>query len=431
MVFSFWNTVRLVVPRQPIEFRDKATDESVTVQRIIEEDIPEFRDGARQLFHPLYFTGLLQTFATFSRNARNVDIVWYRRLMLNYEDGGVGALDFVTPHSTWEKYNLDDMEIPETQKNSLGPFCRYFTTPEIDALPSADEKPILLYLHGLTGGSQGRWVRHTVKLINEKYGFEACVLNHRGCGYSTITTPRLFNALSTNDLRTAVNKLRSLYPNRKIYLMATSFGSSLVINYLGQEGSKSEISCAVVLGTLWDFSASQHSLKRNKLNNKVVGNMITRNLVAMVKEHLDELLRDPNMVESYKKLDTVTTFEEYDNEFTAKIFGYNTSFEYYRHASCVNQILQVRTPLICLNSLDDPLVPAETSPHREVDVNPYLLLVETTKGGHVGWITPNGTRWGLESVCKLFAKFQERIVAHKLTADMASVVLPTPVYFDN
>lgn len=48
---------------------------------------------------------------------------------------------------------------------------------------------------------------------------------------------------------------------------------------------------------------------------------------------------------------------EFDENFTAKIFGYKDCNEYYRMASFGDKIMKIRVPLLFLNAADDVFSP--------------------------------------------------------------------------
>ncbi|GFH19574.1 PAS domain-containing protein, partial [Haematococcus lacustris] len=57
----------------------------------------------------------------------------------------------------------------------------------------------------------------------------------------------------------------------------------------------------------------------------------------------------------------------------------------------------VAIPLLCIQALDDPIAPAEAIPYQALSRNPHTLLVTTTSGGHLGWVSgdqgPLGHPW--------------------------------------
>jgi uncharacterized protein len=46
---------------------------------------------------------------------------------------------------------------------------------------------------------------------------------------------------------------------------------------------------------------------------------------------------------------------EFDDACTAPLFGYSSVWEYYNAASCTHQIPNIKTPMLALHSLDDPI----------------------------------------------------------------------------
>ena len=154
----FCNEVRHTVPEQPLKFRDKEQQGSMTMLELIEKYVPEFQDRATQLFHPVLPTGHLQTIFASLRNFETVDVVYYERMMLSYHDGGVGALDFATSAASLEHFQDLLNEVPPHQHRALTDRYRYLTAKEIDELASNDAKPMLIVMHGLTGGSDEGYV---------------------------------------------------------------------------------------------------------------------------------------------------------------------------------------------------------------------------------------------------------------------------------
>ena len=60
-----------------------------------------------------------------------------------------------------------------------------------------------------------------------------------------------------------------------------------------------------------------------------------------------------SLEEVAKKIKTVTDF---DNYITSRTYGYGTAHNYYRKCSSVLVINEIVTPVLFINSLDDPVV---------------------------------------------------------------------------
>lgn len=51
------------------------------------------------------------------------------------------------------------------------------------------------------------------------------------------------------------------------------------------------------------------------------------------------------------------TVREFDENFTRKVFGFNSSIDYYKTASLNNKLHLIKVPFLCLNAADDPFQP--------------------------------------------------------------------------
>jgi predicted alpha/beta-fold hydrolase len=123
----------------------------------------------------------------------------------------------------------------------LPPRTTYFSDAEFEGLGSDDdEKPLLICLHGLSGGSYETYVRHVLApLVEEsplgkKAGglsggeWEALVVNSRGCAGSRITNSFLYNARATWDVRQTVKWAREKWPRRRLFGVGFSLGANIL-----------------------------------------------------------------------------------------------------------------------------------------------------------------------------------------------------------
>jgi len=154
--------------------------------------------------HPLLQSGHLQTLYAAASNFEDVDRVYYARKLLDMDDGGTVGLDIVLETEAMFKKGIEADEAIRQRKdyvNNLPPQIRYMqAAEESELLYSDDDRPMLIALHGLSGGSHESYVRavlhHIMKLPTR---WTACALNCRGCGRTTITTQQLFCANWTGN----------------------------------------------------------------------------------------------------------------------------------------------------------------------------------------------------------------------------------------
>lgn len=166
---------------------------------------------------PLLFNGDLQTAWTV---VKGVDpLIYYKRMIFEAECPtyrGTFTVDFVVP--------------PHTDTDpSLPPRTISLNDKELNHIGGDDHRPMLVTLHGLTGGSQEAYLRHLLVALHAD-GWEACVLNARGCAQSKITSDLFFNARATWDIRQFVQWLREKFPNRPLFAIGYSLGACILIN---------------------------------------------------------------------------------------------------------------------------------------------------------------------------------------------------------
>lgn len=126
--------------------------------------------------NPLLFNGHLQTFMTV---VKGVDVpIYYKRKVFEAEDpvyAGTYTVDFVvSPY--------------EGSEEGLFPRTTHYTEEEFKDIGSLDSKPMLVALHGLSGGSHEIYLRHCLApLIEGETGWEGEYLLYKRCYKSDIS----------------------------------------------------------------------------------------------------------------------------------------------------------------------------------------------------------------------------------------------------
>jgi predicted alpha/beta-fold hydrolase len=147
----------------------------------------------------------------------------YKRKIFEAENpdfAGSFAVDFIS-----EPFSESDDTLPIR--------TTYFKDEEFGEIGSLDTRPMLVALHGLTGGSHEDYLKHVLAPLvgaNGEGKWEACVVNSRGCAMSSITSSILFNARATWDCRQTIKWLRKKFPNRPLFGIGFSLGANILIN---------------------------------------------------------------------------------------------------------------------------------------------------------------------------------------------------------
>lgn len=413
-MLSLRSVVANYSPHHPLQFsNDKG--ELKPVSEIIKKAAPEFYDGYRFWVNPLLSTGHAQTAYTALNKFETCDQIHYKREVITVEDvtypvnGRNAKYDQWKGHSTFTvDYVVEELSNdynseahlqykPSHQVYELPPRTQYLN-PEHNQDILNDDRPLLIALHGLSGGSFESYVRSLLHQVSG-VGFDSLVINSRGCANHTITSPQLFCGLWTNDLRYFINEhVKKRWPQKPIYLVGFSLGGSIVANFLGQEKDDvyHNIKGAFVLGAPWDFSDSSHALLESLLGDKIYSPVMSKNLLKLLDKHYEGQLKNEKVVQAYRDDPsgfTLNRLRDFDDNFTSKLFGFNNCFEYYRHASPLQRLFKIRVPTFIISSFDDPVCGMRSLPIEEARINPYTYVITTSIGGHLGWFDYKHDRW--------------------------------------
>lgn len=279
--------------------------------------------------NPLLFNGHLQTAYTV---VKNVDVpIYYKRKIFEAENSiykGQFAVDFVV--EPYDEPGLEEAKVDEKKKatsnndqtnGDLPPRTTFLSESESASLPSTDTRPMLVALHGLSGGSHEIYLRHVLAPLVKSggdgdAGWEACVVNSRGCANSKITTGVLYNARATWDVRQVVRWLRETFPNRPLFGIGFSLGANILTNvringdwgtmqrsfppniqcnytnsylflqYLGEEGSNCPLKGAVICSNPWNLEVSSMALKRTWTGLEVYSKTMGTNMKKLFEAYV-------------------------------------------------------------------------------------------------------------------------------------------------
>ncbi len=98
-------------------------------------------------------------------------------------------------------------------------------------------------------------------------------------------------------------------------------------------------------------------------------------------------------------LNVVRSVEQFDNQYVAPHFGFQDANDYYAKASSRPFIGRIRIPTLIIHAQDDPFIPFEPLRDPAISSNPYVLLLDTKRGGHVAFVSasPGEERFWAES----------------------------------
>lgn len=421
----------------------KQSNERISLQQFLSDNVPGLRDNAKFQLNPRLFTGILQTLYLSTADFSKKFPVFYGREIITYSDNGVSTADWVktewpqrynfdpiTGRFDREKFNEDERLTHPVDWPRLHPRTRYLNEQELQEVHEDSTRPLVIVMHGLAGGSHEPIIRSLTQELSQVSGgkFHVVVLNTRGCARSKITSPKLFSAFATSDLRELVKREKERNPTRKIFCVGFSFGATMLSNYLGEAGDDSLLDAAAVLCNPWDLVLSAHKMNDDfwsrTLFSKAIAQFLTRTVKVNMKEleykegedeksqYQPSVEHPSNKVftkENLKKAYNFKSTLEFDSTYTAPGLGFNSALEYYHAAGSIHRLPSIRVPTLIINSKDDPVVGEASIPVKVAKENKNVILCETDLGGHLSYLDSNKDSWATKQISQFFDKFEELV----------------------
>lgn len=240
----------------------------------------------------------------------------------------------------------------------------------------------LLIIPGLTGSFKDTYIR---ELSNEALhnGFRPMILNNRWLT-KPVKLPEIGPINFIEDLTKTVEYLVKTHKIKELYGIGISYGSNMLCKYLGTVDKKSNIfKGAVSIGNPFNMYRNKSTI--NKFWNLLLCKILQKALNERKESFKNTKKNSFNFVDVEEALKQ-NNFIQFDEYFTRRVLGYNSTDEYYKKSSCVNDLKNIAIPLLCLQSIDDPISHHTITPIHESQKNPNLFFYSTDKGGHIGWI---------------------------------------------
>lgn len=436
--WGFRNTVHAYHAENPIELPLKSSNDCasgnsvVSLDKFVEKNIPEIKDGARHYLKPTLFTGTLQTLHTFKGDFHTKYPVYFAREIVSLSHEEAKELKGTFKHIHAGEFTLDYLVNPPSEELNdeyfsrkcketmpegyprLHPRCRYYAPNELAQLKNEwkqDNSPISIILPGLAGGIQEAPIRATCYKLQQK-GHRVVVLNQRGCSRSKITTPHMFTGLDTDDLKYILHKFHDEYElddeKRQFHAIGYSFGGLQIANYLIKEGKNTLLTSAITVSSPWNLYNSMLHISNSWSGRYLFEPAVNSFLLRMVKNNKEVLKENP--IFSQERYDhlrkTMKNSRDFDDAYTSKLLDLPSGDYYYYAASPVFQIYKIETPLLVINSIDDPMISPDY-PFLDISRHPWIYMATADLGGHYSFIKPNGDFWFSEVVEKWINSWRE------------------------
>ncbi|XP_005094023.1 monoacylglycerol lipase ABHD2 [Aplysia californica] len=277
----------------------------------------------------------------------------------------------------------------------------------------------IIFCPGIGNSSESPYIRTLVHHA-QKNGYISVVLNHLGSLKNTpLSSPRIFSYGGTEELGLVRAEVERLYPHCHLVLVGLSMGANIVVKYLGESAAHQKgILAAVSFCQGYDVNRAVEVLTSWTNLRQGYVYVMTANQKRIIKRHKDILLSDEEKqrigVADEQEVFSAHLLSGLDEAYTRKLFGFNSREEFYHHSSCSHYLSNVQTPLLIVNSADDPIVP-ETLFEYPLEASQKLqncIYAITKHGGHLGffehgWFWPHSLTW----MDRLIVEFADAITS--------------------
>ncbi|GAB3248414.1 YheT family hydrolase [Chitinimonas naiadis] len=283
--------------------------------------------------------------------------------------------------------------------------------------------PLLVHFHGLEGSANSHYAVELMQATAQR-GWHGAVAHFRGCGGHLNRKPRAYHAGDSAEIDWILRRFRERHAG-PIYAAGVSLGGNALAKWLGEQGSeaRSILSAAAVISAPLDLVAAGRVLDRG-LNRAIYTREFLRTLRPKTLAQLSTFGHELAFLGvSAEEVNRTRTFKEFDNRVTAPLHGFQDAHDYWTRSSSKTGLNQIIVPTLLINARNDPFLPADALPGRD-DVSAAVTLLQTDRGGHVGFVEgPFPGRIDWLPRC-LHAYFD----AHSQPADrlLESALIPTP-----
>lgn len=257
---------------------------------------------------------------------------------------------------------------------------------------------LAIVCHGLVGDSAQPYMLGMVKALN-RHGISALAWNQRGCGGEPNRKPFSYHCGFTDDLHVLIEKAASSGRFRTIVLVGFSMGGNIVLKYMGEQGSglNPAVKGAVAFSTPCDLTSC--APKASAGTNVAYFRWYMRGLKRRILTKAHELPAHIRVKDVFLS----KSWEEFDNRFTAPLFGFTDAKDYWQKASSMPHLKSLDRPTLLVNAKDDPLLTPICNPVLLAKTHPYFYLETPDCGGHVGFVefNPEKEFWSEKRVLQI------------------------------
>lgn len=245
------------------------------------------------------------------------------------------------------------------------------------------EHPTLIALHGLNGSSDAHYMRGLATKAFAR-GLNVVRLNQRGCGGTERLSAGLFHSGLTADAAHVIHELTMVDRLPALGVAGYSLGGNLALKLTAEYGEHAPraLQGVVAVSPIVEIAECVRAIERPE-------NVLYQwNFVRDLKRRLRRKARLGPGRFDLSRLRTIRTVRDFDDAYTAPLFGFRTAADYYHRTSAMRIVDRIRVPTLVIAAEDDPFVPVQLFRDPALAGNPAIRLCICRHGGHCAFVGP-------------------------------------------
>src|SRR5262249_52500211 len=178
-------------------------------------------------------------------------------------------------------------------------------------------------------------------------------------------------------------------PESPLFLFGFSLGGNMALKLAGEDAGDPVPMLTRVAAVAPPIDILRCSEMMSRPNCRYYDRFFARALIKLAKDRRRHYPDDP-----LPTFPTNPTLRQFDDLFTAPRCGFDDALDYYRKASALPVIPQIRVPTLMITARDDPFV--AVAPFEGLEAPPHVRVEIHERGGHLGFLGFDGNggiRW--------------------------------------
>jgi predicted alpha/beta-fold hydrolase len=269
--------------------------------------------------------------------------------------------------------------IPYQRERWTTPDQDFIDVDRVPAEPNHKQNIELVLFHGLEGSSRGHYALKFASAAMQR-GWSYAVAHFRGCSGTINTAPRAYHSGDTQEIDWILTQIKVRHKG-PVVAVGISLGGNALMKWAGEMGlsARHKLQALASISAPLDLWQSGNHLGR-PLNRYVYTAMFLR---TMKRKAQQKHAQYPKLFDLEATLNAQTLYA-FDDAFTAPLHGFHNTEHYWKSASAIGGLKNIKVPALVINALNDPFIPRGSLPHRG-QVSSHVELFQPSTGGHVGF----------------------------------------------